>query len=411
MDKIHRAGIRTGASHRLGHVLTCAALAAAVFAGGLLAVAAPASAQAAADGSVAFTGQTPVAAGEFNGDLSKIPFSPSMVGSPKIYRPRLAGPQVSKDPGSGTTAAPAALPVGPAAPMPGTIQNFAGMSLADMCTGGQCGTGFPPDTNGDVGPNHYIQQVNGSVAIYTKTGTLLTAFTEDTLWSGVGSTPCNGNSYGDPITLYDWLADRFVLTWFAFGTSGGNPVAPFYQCIAASKTADPVAGGWWLYAVQMDTGGVGQPPAGNLNDYFKLGMWNDCMYYAANGFQAPTFAYTGVQVAWFNRTQMYAGAAMQLYAGLSSLRPWDRGRRLHSDSEQQQREGRERRAGGYAQLFRVGVELRLCLHRPAGYARPELLQAARSAPPSPSRRTPMTSTCSTSRSPTPQRRSTTSATA
>ncbi|MEO8507104.1 MAG: Ig-like domain-containing protein [Betaproteobacteria bacterium] len=291
------------------------AAAIALLAAGLAGGFTPAGAQNAASADVVTVGQPPVAAGEYNGDLSKIPFSTMSVGSPKTYRRLLPGPASSKDPASGTTASPASLPVGPLAPMPPTTQNFPGMSFADACTGGQCGTGFPPDTNGVVGPNHYIQQVNGAVAIYNKTGTLLTSFTEDTLWTGVGTSPCNGNSQGDPITLYDWLADRWVLTWFAFGVSGGNPVSPFYQCIAASKTADPVAGGWWLYAVQMDPGTPGTPPVGNLNDYFKLGAWQDCIYLAANEFLFPAGSYSGSAFASFSRADMYSGAPMTYALG------------------------------------------------------------------------------------------------
>ena len=37
------------------------------------------------------------------------------------------------------------------------------------------GSGWPPDENGDVGPNHYIQVVNTSVGIFEKaSGALLT---------------------------------------------------------------------------------------------------------------------------------------------------------------------------------------------------------------------------------------------
>ena len=46
----------------------------------------------------------------------------------------------------------------PLGPMPGLIHNYAGMSYLDnYCQGGQCGNGHPPDTNGDVGLNHYIE--------------------------------------------------------------------------------------------------------------------------------------------------------------------------------------------------------------------------------------------------------------
>ncbi len=169
--------------------------------------------------------------------------------------------------------------------------------------------------NGDVGPNHYIQAVNDAFAIYNKTGTLLASFTENQLFSGVGSTACNGNSQGDPVVVYDWLADRFVLTWFAFGVVGGNPVSPFYQCIAASKTSDPVAGGWWLYAVRTDPGGSGLPPVNDLNDYSKFGLWHDCLYMASNEFTYPAGTFDGIAFGSFSRSDMYSGAPLTYALG------------------------------------------------------------------------------------------------
>src|SRR5205085_183610 len=104
------------------------------------------------------------------------------------------------------------------APMPAPIRNFFGLSRLDSVTGGQAGAGFPPDTNGDIGPNHYIQSVNDAYAIYDKsTGALLAAFTENSLFSGGPTgTLCDTNSFGDPVVIYDELADRWILTNFAF---------------------------------------------------------------------------------------------------------------------------------------------------------------------------------------------------
>ena len=46
--------------------------------------------------------------------------------------------------------------------------NFDGIQLGDP------GAGFiPPDTNGDVGPNHYVQTVNSAIAIFDKEGNTL----------------------------------------------------------------------------------------------------------------------------------------------------------------------------------------------------------------------------------------------
>jgi hypothetical protein len=214
----------------------------------------------------------------FMGDVRNLPAAPpARAPVARPYRRLLQPPGPAKIP------PPFALPEEPAlitallAPMPSATQNFAGVSFTDTSCGGvACGAGWPPDPNGDVGTNHYIQAVNDAYAIYSKGGVLIAAFTEDQLWSGIGTSPCNGNSQGDPIVLYDALADRWILTHFAFGFSGPNPVAPFYQCIAVSQTSDPVAGGWYFYALRMDPGGAGKPPASTLNDYGKFGIWNDC---------------------------------------------------------------------------------------------------------------------------------------
>jgi hypothetical protein len=245
----------------------------------------------------------------FTGDVRRLPQVPA---SPKLQRNLLLPPSSRQSP-TGPVVADALGP--PRAPMPAPIQNFAGLSHDDMVTGGQAGAGWPPDINGDVGLNHYILAVNSAYAIYDKTGTLLAAFTEDSLWSGAGTSPCNGNSQGDPVVLYDALADRWVLTHFAFAVSGGNPVAPFYQCIAASRTSDPVAGGWNLYAIKTDTGTTGGPPAGTLNDYGKLGIWTDCLYFAANGFLYPGGAFNGTEFASFSRADMYAGLTLTFALG------------------------------------------------------------------------------------------------
>src|SRR5260370_19518566 len=172
----------------------------------------------------------------------------------------------------------------PAGPMPTPIQNFEGVARLDTGTGGQLGGGFPPDINGEVGLNDYIIAVNTGYAIYDKaTGTRLAAFTENSLFSGGPTgTLCDTNSGGDPVAVYDQLNNRFILTNFAF-TSFPGP-GPMYQCFAVSKTSDPVAGGWFLYAVQIDSGGL---PAGTFPDYGKFGHWNDgCLYMGANGFNS-----------------------------------------------------------------------------------------------------------------------------
>jgi Fibronectin type III domain len=247
---------------------------------------------------------------EFSGDLRSLSRFPlAAVPSQRPYLPLLTPPKETKSP------VPAAQPEFqsanvPMAPAPAPSQNFAGLSYSDSCVGGQCGAGWPPDTNGDVGLNYYIQAVNDAYAIYDKTsGVLQASFTEDSLFSGGHTgTVCDTDSEGDPVVLYDQLANRWILTNFAFGfDKSGKPTSPFYQCIAVSKTGDPVAGGWWLYAVQMDPGGTGLPPAGTMNDYPKFGIWPDCLYMSSNEFTMPRESFAGTAFASFSRSDMYSG--------------------------------------------------------------------------------------------------------
>ena len=255
---------------------------------------------------------------EFDGDLRNLPqtYTP-----PEYY---LLLNEYEEPPNQKPPPGPEALRPQPAVqmlgPMPAST-NFPGLGLTTAVNGGQAGGGWPPDTNGDVGPTYYIQSVNTAFGIFNKsTGALVTSFTINQLWASSGtSTICLNQNRGDPVVMHDARNDRWLIIDFAFGTSAGKPAAPFYQCIAVSKTGDPVSGGWRFYAVQVDTGASGGPPTGTLNDYLKFGLWNDgCLYMGANGFTEPAGTYAGSIVASFSTTDMYAGNPLTSSIGFLS---------------------------------------------------------------------------------------------
>jgi len=196
---------------------------------------------------------------------------------------------------------------------PAPTQSFEGLSNADnqAVLGGQV---TPPDTNGDVGPNHYVQMVNILFAVYDKTGTrLLGPLPNNILWSGFGGI-CETTNNGDPIVLYDPLADRWLLSQFAFEVdANGNPVGPFFQCIAISETADPT-GAYFRYAFQM--------PVNKLNDYPKFGVWPDAYYMSVNQFAGDPLGFAGAGVVAFDRPTMLLGLPAQLvYFDLEGVDP------------------------------------------------------------------------------------------
>src|SRR5206468_2709941 len=133
------------------------------------------------------------------------------------------------------------------------IAVLAGVVLAGRATAGATspskpdaafGAGYPPDTVGDVGPNHYVQAVNTAFGVFSKTGTQLVASTLDALWSGAGTgTSCDTEHSGDPTVVYDPLGDRWIVADFSLPS---YPSPPFYECIAVSRTSNPVSGGWYM---------------------------------------------------------------------------------------------------------------------------------------------------------------------
>ncbi|HSC26529.1 MAG TPA: hypothetical protein VLD67_04600, partial [Vicinamibacterales bacterium] len=162
---------------------------------------------------------------------------------------------------------------------------------------------LPPDTNGDVGPNHYVQWVNLSFAIYSRAGTLLYGPADGrSLWQGFGG-PCESRNDGDPIVLYDEHADRWLMSQFALPNF---PKGPFYQCIAVSQTGDPT-GAYNRYQFSFS----------KLNDYPKFGVWPDGYYMSINQFTCSgrifvNCSWAGQGVAAFPRTEMLGGAAASM---------------------------------------------------------------------------------------------------
>jgi hypothetical protein len=113
----------------------------------------------------------------------------------------------------------------------------------------------PPDTNGDVGPAHYLQSINQSVStvqvLDKTTGANLKTFTMQSLATAA---PCN-SGFCDPVVLYDRMANRWLIS--ELPSNGGN------VCVYVSTSGDPT-GTWYAYAFAIES---------SLPDYPKYGVW------------------------------------------------------------------------------------------------------------------------------------------
>jgi hypothetical protein len=137
---------------------------------------------------------------------------------------------------------------------------------------------YPPDPTGAVGPDHYVHSVNSLVKIFDKSGNLLAGPTTLGDFLGFG-----GNS-GDPIVLYDQLADRWLVSEFG-SINGGNSLA-----VGVSTTNDPTG-----------TYNVYQYAFPGFPDYPHYGVWPDAYYGTVNLNGQTTRAFA------MDRTKILAG--------------------------------------------------------------------------------------------------------
>ena len=149
----------------------------------------------------------------------------------------------------------------------------------------------PPDPNGAVGPNHVVTMSNLHFQIFNKSGTsLFGPAANNTLWSGFGG-GCQTQNAGDPVVIYDQLADRWLLTQF---TSS----APYLECVALSQTNDPT-GSYYRWSIATGNGN-------NFPDYPKAGMWPDAYYFSTREFAGGS-TFVGVGAYALDRAQALVG--------------------------------------------------------------------------------------------------------
>jgi hypothetical protein len=123
----------------------------------------------------------------------------------------------------------------------------------------------PPDTVGDVGEFHYVQMVNGNLgAIYTvynkASGSPVAG---PSFLDGFGSGVC-ADGLGDPMVLYDHLAQRWLLSEFSAVANA--------LCVYISLGSNPTLPGWYSYVFTTPS----------FPDYPKLGMGPNAYFVGTN---------------------------------------------------------------------------------------------------------------------------------
>src|SRR5262249_20364484 len=119
-------------------------------------------------------------------------------------------------------------------------------------------------------------------------------------------TPCGSSeNKGDSFGFYDQGNDRWVVSDYAWPSFPGTS---FWQCIGVSQTGDPVSGGWFLYALQVDPSNPTY-----LGDYPKFALWNNPQpggaYFLTMNLFSDFTTFTGVRAYALDRDSMIGGGS------------------------------------------------------------------------------------------------------
>ena len=119
------------------------------------------------------------------------------------------------------------------APAAVLVDSFDGLGVGFEGPHGPSRGRNPSDNSLAVGPDHIVQTVNSSLAIFTKKGkkydttgkVLYGAVPTNTVFHGFGGT-CEARNNGDAVVRYDQLADRWLIVMPIFRRSPARPDQP-----------------------------------------------------------------------------------------------------------------------------------------------------------------------------------------
>jgi hypothetical protein len=158
-------------------------------------------------------------------------------------------------------------------------QNFAGSDNSQTHI-------TPADGNGAIGPNSFVEFINGAFAVYNKTnGVRMLRITDTKFWSnggpggnGDGLNFAPSDAVSDPRVIFDPASQRWFASQVDYDGSLPDPTyESSYYLLAVSDTADP-AGAWHVFAFLSD------PDTGNFADFPTLGVDAGAVYLAGDMF-------------------------------------------------------------------------------------------------------------------------------
>jgi hypothetical protein len=199
---------------------------------------------------------------------------------PNVIAPKgPAGSNYTEDRGVSSLQGSSILPV--------VVQNFPGIPDA-------VGSGFPPDPEMAVGPNHVIACVNTSFRIWDKDGNVLKTISAGSWFASA----LPGSSPFDPQIIYDHHENRWVMAWDNQSSGITSEIL-----ISVSDDDNPI-GTWYNWTLPGSSAGDSLFPG--FGDYPQMGFDDQALYVTIRQFASSGFF---SQIRIIGKAQLYANTA------------------------------------------------------------------------------------------------------
>ena len=149
----------------------------------------------------------------------------------------------------------------------------------------------PADANGTVGPNYFVEFINGSFAVYNKSdGSGVVRISDTQFWSYAGPTGAGTNginfapsdTVSDPRVIYDPASDRWFASQVRYDGAAADPTRESdYYLLGVSDTDDP-GGSWHVFSF------LAAPGAIRFADFPTMGVDAKAVYLSGDMYSTGT---------------------------------------------------------------------------------------------------------------------------
>jgi len=147
-------------------------------------------------------------------------------------------------------------------------------------TYGNDSSALPPDPNGAVGPQHFVEFINGAFVVFDKTdGSNIKDISDLEFWSDANLIISPDDVVTDPRVIYDPQSQRWFATMVDVNANAADPTLHANDFLfAVSTTADPT-GPWNGFKFEAD------PTHGDLADFPTMGLDANGVYISGDMFK------------------------------------------------------------------------------------------------------------------------------